>query len=67
MIPSKVEDLTVKNKGNLIFDPGPPPLALTSGKNFIVTRPAVPEILEGVVFHPPNAINVSKRADAISR
>ena len=28
MIPFKVEDLTMKNKGNLIFDPGPPPLAL---------------------------------------
>lgn len=23
-VPSKVEELTMKNKGNIIFDPGPP-------------------------------------------
>ena len=39
---------------------------LTSGKNFMVISPAVPEILGGVVFHPPSdAIKLSKRADAI--
>ena len=37
MIPSKVEDLTVQNKGNLIFDPGPP-LALTVNLNLSMSN-----------------------------
>ena len=43
------------------------PRGLTSGKNFMVIRPAVPEILGGVVPPPPDAIRLSKTADAINR
>ena len=37
---------------------------LTSGKKFMVINTADPEILGG--FHPPDAIKLSKRADAIN-
>ena len=42
------------------------PWGLTSGKNFMVIRPAVPEILGGGTT-PPDAIRLSKTADAINR
>ena len=42
MFPSKVEDVTLKNKGNLIFDPGPPEHNQSdwpnSGKILVVTK-----------------------------
>ena len=43
------------------------PWGLTSGKNFMVIRPAVPEILGGADTTPPDAIRLSKTADAINR
>ena len=44
------------------------PWGLTSGKNFMVIRPAVPEILGGGgTPPPPDAIRLSKTADAINR
>ena len=39
---------------------------LTSGKTFMVIGPVVSEILGGW-YHPPDAIALSKRADAINR
>ena len=43
------------------------PWGLTSGKNFMVIRPAVPVILGGGGTTPPDAIRLSKTADAINR
>ena len=42
-------------------------LSLTSGKNFMVIRPVVSEILGGAGTNPPDASSLSKRADAINR
>ena len=40
---------------------------LTFSKNLMVIRPAVPEILGEMAFYPPDAIKLSKEADAINR